>query len=132
MPTAAVVLAPEFLDRLVRFGGDKLLNSVIDIFLKEGPVRLDVARHGAASGNATVVRHALHSLKSSAAQLGAVQLSEYCGEGELLAMENASAALIAVAVTNVERAHAEARCQLMALQARRHGTSGKLSAESAA
>jgi HPt (histidine-containing phosphotransfer) domain-containing protein len=73
------------LDRLTRFGGAKLLNEMISLFLAAAPERIAVARAASASGNASGAELALHSLKSSCAQLGAMRMQRLSEEGELSA-----------------------------------------------
>jgi HPt (histidine-containing phosphotransfer) domain-containing protein len=73
------------LERLRRFGGDKLLREMIGIFLTNAPERLSTARSAVASDEAEVVERALHSLKSSSAQLGALRMQVLCERGEKLA-----------------------------------------------
>lgn len=70
------------LDRLRRFGGGKLLNQMIALFLTAGPERIGAARAGLAAGDAKAVEMALHAFKSSSAQLGAMQLQRLCERGE--------------------------------------------------
>lgn len=70
------------LDRLRRFGGGKLLGEMIALFLAAAPERLGLARAAAARGDAKDVELALHSLKSSAAQLGALQMQRLSDDGE--------------------------------------------------
>jgi len=76
---------PEALERLRRFGGDKLLGDMISLFVAAMPQRLAAARGGLARGDAHAIEHELHALKSSAAQLGALRLSRLSAEGERLA-----------------------------------------------
>lgn len=73
---------PAALDRLVRFGGEKLLASMIDVFRTNGRERLDSAQSALASGDVAAAKLAFHSLKSSAAQLGAMKLSGLCADAE--------------------------------------------------
>lgn len=73
------------LDRLRRFGGGKLVGEMIALFLSAAPERVGAARTGHESGDAPAVEMALHSLKSSAAQLGAMQLQRLSERGERLA-----------------------------------------------
>ena len=73
------------LDRLRRFGGDKLVRSMSAVFLEHVPARLDAARGGLEARDPEPVRDALHALKSSAAQLGAQRMSALCAEGEAIA-----------------------------------------------
>jgi HPt (histidine-containing phosphotransfer) domain-containing protein len=48
--------------------------------------RLAAAEAGLSAGNASATANALHSLKSSSAQLGAARLSELCEQGETIAI----------------------------------------------
>ena len=73
------------LDRLRKFGGGKLLNDMIALFLVAAPERLEASRNGLASNDAPAVEMALHSLKSSSAQLGALRMQKICERGEALA-----------------------------------------------
>lgn len=70
------------LERLRRFGGGKLLTQMIALFLEAAPTRLEAARSGVERGDASAVEMALHSLKSSAAQLGALRMQRLCERGE--------------------------------------------------
>jgi HPt (histidine-containing phosphotransfer) domain-containing protein len=73
---------PAALDRLKRFGGGKLLGEMIALFLVAAPERIGTARSAAAQGDAESAERALHSLKSSAAQLGALRLQRLSELGE--------------------------------------------------
>ena len=76
---------PAALDRLRRFGGGKLLVEMIRLFLESGPQRVAAMHTGLAQGDSESVERALHSLKSSAAQLGALRLQRLAERGERLA-----------------------------------------------
>ena len=76
---------PEAVARLERFGGRKLLNEMIALYLSSAPDRLSAAAAGVAASDAAATEDALHALKSSSAQLGAVRLSRLCEQGEALA-----------------------------------------------
>jgi two-component system sensor histidine kinase/response regulator len=76
---------PAALTRLQRFGGIKLLDEMIALFLESAPGRLSIAERGLGRGEASTVEDALHSLKSSSAQLGAARLSRLCEQGESVA-----------------------------------------------
>jgi HPt (histidine-containing phosphotransfer) domain-containing protein len=73
------------LDRLKRFGGVKLLGEMIGLFLQAAPERVQLARAALRRGDASEVERALHSLKSSAGQLGAMHLQRLSERGERLA-----------------------------------------------
>lgn len=70
------------LDRLKRFGGDTLLGKMIALFLEAAPTRLEAARDALARNQAADVELALHSLKSSSAQLGALRMQRLSAQGE--------------------------------------------------
>ncbi len=72
-------------DRLRRFGGGKLLSEMITLFLAAVPERLGAARNGLASGDVAAIEMALHALKSSSAQLGAMRMQRLSERGELQA-----------------------------------------------
>jgi HPt (histidine-containing phosphotransfer) domain-containing protein len=73
------------LDRLKRFGGGKLLREMIALFLAAAPERIAAVRLGQLAADAPAAELALHSLKSSAAQLGAMRLQRLSERGERLA-----------------------------------------------
>jgi HPt (histidine-containing phosphotransfer) domain-containing protein len=73
------------LERLRRFGGSKLLGEMIGLFLQAAPERVQGARAALKRGDTSEVERALHSLKSSAAQLGAMHLQRLSERGERLA-----------------------------------------------
>ena len=85
IPTGLPRTDPEALSRLERFGGPRLLSEMIALYLKSAPERLSAAAAGVAAGDTAAVENALHALKSSSAQLGAVGLSRLCEEGEAIA-----------------------------------------------
>ena len=70
------------LDRLRRFGGGTLLGRMIDLFLVAAEERIDTAARAGATGDLETVERALHSLKSSAAQLGALEMQRLSDQGE--------------------------------------------------
>lgn len=82
--------------RLRRFGGDALLFQMIDLVVAAAPGRLAAAREGVARGDAAAARAALHALKSSAGQLGAVTAQALCERGERLAGAGDVAAVAAL------------------------------------
>jgi CheY-like chemotaxis protein len=64
--------------RLQRPGAPSLLHKVVSIFLAEGPELLQTMRGAIATGDDTALLRAVHKLKSSGANLGAVKLAELC------------------------------------------------------
>lgn len=79
------LLDAEAIERLRGFGGNKLLRGMIELFLKNAPSKAAEAREALDCGDAAALRAALHALKSSAGQLGAVTVYRACVTGEELA-----------------------------------------------
>ena len=73
------------LERLKRFGGGKLLGEMIALFCSAAPERIGAARAGVAARDAHATEQAMHSLKSSSAQLGALRMQRLCEQAETLA-----------------------------------------------
>jgi HPt (histidine-containing phosphotransfer) domain-containing protein len=73
------------LERLKHFGGGKLLGEMITLFVQAAPERISAARAGLESNDAKATEMALHALKSSSAQLGALRMQRLCEQGEALA-----------------------------------------------
>jgi two-component system sensor histidine kinase/response regulator len=64
--------------------GDALLRRVLDAFLGDTPGHLQALRSALADSNSGMLRHAAHSLKSSAANVGADTLALLCKDMEQL------------------------------------------------
>jgi PAS domain S-box-containing protein len=64
--------------RLQRPGAPNLLHKVVSIFLADGPELLQTMRGSIGTGDDTALLRAVHKLKSSSANLGAVKLAELC------------------------------------------------------
>ncbi|GEM_PF-563484 len=79
------VVDQEAISRLRSWGGDALLGRMIGLFIELGPERTRALEEGAASGDMERVERAAHSLKSSAANLGADDLRERAGRLEAAA-----------------------------------------------
>ena len=74
------------LDRLVEWGGVKLLREMLRLFLENSRVRLNAMRGVLDSGgDLDEVHRGAHSLKSSAANLGAMRVSTLAGRLEEVA-----------------------------------------------
>lgn len=83
--TERALLDDAALGRLRDFGGDRLLRGMIDLFVRNAPLKAAEAREALDCGDAAALRAALHGLKSSAGQLGAVTVHQACVAGEELA-----------------------------------------------
>ncbi|MEE8349923.1 MAG: response regulator [Acidobacteriota bacterium] len=71
-----------------RIGGDPLLNKIIRLFLDLAPEKIKAAYEGEKNGDLEAVERSVHSLRSSAATIGAPILYELCGTLERLSAEN--------------------------------------------
>ncbi|MEW5756722.1 MAG: ATP-binding protein [Pseudomonadota bacterium] len=73
-------------------GGAALLRKIIGIFLDSSPQLVQAIKTAAETLDANALRAAAHSLKSNAANLGALRLAEICKELEHLGRNNTPAA----------------------------------------
>ena len=89
-PTAAVLDQRTLARLLDMIGGEESsLAELIDSFLGEAPVLLDALQTALARGNAEEMRRAAHTLKSSSADFGALELSARFREIETRARDGA-------------------------------------------
>lgn len=86
-PSELLALDRDRVRELQDLAGDDeaLLEELIDLFLSNAPDLLSQMRHAAEDEEANVLRHAAHTLKGSAGQMGAVRMEELCGIIENLA-----------------------------------------------
>jgi HPt (histidine-containing phosphotransfer) domain-containing protein len=73
------------LDRLRGWGGEKLLKEIVRLFLANSPARMDQIRTGMAQDDPLEVERGAHSLKSTAANIGATRVSELSSDFESVA-----------------------------------------------
>jgi HPt (histidine-containing phosphotransfer) domain-containing protein len=106
---------------LYRLGGNKLVGEIIDVFSVSAPMQIAAARAGAESGDSDAIRRALHALKSSAGQLGALRMQQRCEEGEALSSKGPSAELSQL-VLGLDAEYSVARQRLS--EVRRNGLNG--------
>ena len=79
------VIDKSALERIDKVGGADLVGKMIDIFLTNVPQRLATAREGQQRGDFKAIEQAVHSIKSSAGNMGADALQELAGRIEALA-----------------------------------------------
>jgi HPt (histidine-containing phosphotransfer) domain-containing protein len=79
---AIPVIDTAVLQRLRDLGGESLLARMIDLFLENAPTRVRAAGTAAVEDDAHALEHAVHSLRSSAANLGASRLQAMAGRIE--------------------------------------------------
>ncbi len=81
------------LERLRKMGGDEFLGELLDLFLEHAPKKLEEALTAEKKGDLEAVERAVHSLKSSAGNIGAEALMELAGQIEQLAEEQKGASI---------------------------------------
>ena len=96
-------LAAGALERLRRQGGPELVRSLLDSFRARTPARLDQARAALEAGDGAAAARVFHSLRSSAALVGAEAIEEaaqaaerFASSGDLAAARNGAADLAAL------------------------------------
>ncbi|WP_238333491.1 hybrid sensor histidine kinase/response regulator [Luteimonas marina] len=108
----ALVLDTDILDDLQAMLGEEV-DRLIDVFLDDTPRLIKALENAAAGPDYDALRDAAHSLKSSAANLGAMSLSAAAKRVELAAREK-SLERPAVAVALIANEFARARQQMLA------------------
>jgi two-component system sensor histidine kinase/response regulator len=96
--TQSTVLDHKIIERITalqRDGKPDLLAHLIGLFFASVPRLLSEIEFGLTAGDATLVRRAVHTLKSSSANLGGTALAKLCGELELHARDGALPAVAA-------------------------------------
>ncbi len=106
-------LDPRALVRLERQGGRAFVQEIVAVFCEDTPERLRLGRFGAESKDLDATRRAAHSLKSTAATLGAVRLQALSERIEALAARRQAAAVAAL-LNDWESSFASARRDLTA------------------
>lgn len=66
------------LARLIQLGGQQFASDLAAIYLDDMPLRITTAQTALRAGNAATLAKAVHSMKSSSAQLGATDLAALC------------------------------------------------------
>lgn len=81
------VIDPQALERLREWGGDKLAAQMVRLFLKNSGTRMDQIRQGIGAGDVDEAERGAHSLKSSAANIGAERLRTLATQVEAAALD---------------------------------------------
>lgn len=85
--TDSQIIDPQALERLREWGGDKLAGQMVRLFLKNSGTRMDQIRSGVDGGDLEEAERGAHSLKSSAANIGAETLRTLATRLESAALE---------------------------------------------
>lgn len=113
MMNAPIDLDPEALQRLQRLGGGKFTAEMIRLFVNYGGEKLAEARNALQAGDLTAVEKAVHPIKSSAGNVGAVRMQHLATQAEQQAKEGKAEA-VATLVNELEVAFQTVRTVLEA------------------
>ncbi len=111
MPTEPIIINLDTLGRLEGWGGLKLVNEMIRLFLENGPSRMDQIRTVLEDGDLDQPERGAHSLKSSAANMGAEHVRGIASKIELAASAG-EAESVRELLPDLEEAFAEALTEL--------------------
>ena len=82
------IIDPQAMERLKEWGGDKLAGQMVRLFLKNSGVRMDQIRQGCVAGDLAEAERGTHSLKSSAANIGAEIVRTFATRIESAALDD--------------------------------------------
>ena len=105
------VVDQEALERLKEWGGDKLMAQMIRLFLENSSGRMDQIRNGVNGGDVAEAEKGSHSLKSSAANVGAGTVRALAADVEAAAVAGDIGAVGDI-LPGLEIAYSEARAAL--------------------
>jgi len=111
MPTDATILDPAALERLEEWGGPGLSKEIVQLFLDHGPVRMDQIRGALDGEDLETPERGAHSLKSSAANVGAQHVQRVASEVEAAASDG-DLQRVRDLIPNLEQAYAQAAREL--------------------
>ena len=78
---------PATLNTVRKMGGDALVSNLLQLFRSNSVLLIEKLQEGITEQNAEAVRHAAHSLKSAAANVGGLHLAELARNIELAACD---------------------------------------------
>lgn len=113
--TQSSVIDPQALERLKEWGGDKLAGQMVRLFLKNSGTRMDQIRTGVNEGDPSEAEKGAHSLKSSAANIGAEKLRTLATRIESASLDENRDELKAI-LPELEAAYAAAIAELESIE----------------
>ena len=111
MPIDPTIIDPAALQRLEKWGGPSLSQEIVQLFLENGPLRMDQIRAAMDGEDLDVPERGAHSLKSSAANVGAQHVQRFASEVELAA-SGGDLQTVRDLIPNLEEAYAQATREL--------------------
>lgn len=109
------IIDPQALERLKEWGGDKLAGQMVRLFLKNSGSRMDQIRQGVEAGDLEEAERGAHSLKSSAANIGAEVVRTFATRVESASLENDLDAVRGL-LPDLEAAFSEAIAELQSIE----------------
>jgi HPt (histidine-containing phosphotransfer) domain-containing protein len=109
--TDSQIIDPQALERLREWGGDKLAGQMVRLFLKNSGTRMDQIRQGVGGSDLEEAERGAHSLKSSAANIGAELLRTLATRMESAALEGNTGDAETL-LPDLETAYADAMSEL--------------------
>jgi HPt (histidine-containing phosphotransfer) domain-containing protein len=109
------IIDPQALERLKEWGGDKLAGQMVRLFLKNSGTRMDQIRKGVSEGDLEEAERGAHSLKSSAANIGAELLRTLATRMESAALD-ANVEDARTLLPELEAAYADAMKELATIE----------------
>lgn len=113
--TDSQIIDPQALDRLREWGGDKLAAQMVRLFLKNSGTRMDQIRIGVDRIDLEEAERGAHSLKSSAANIGAETLRTLATRMESAALEG-NAHVAKTLLPDLESAYSDAMGALQRIE----------------
>jgi HPt (histidine-containing phosphotransfer) domain-containing protein len=104
-------LDPAALERLRRLGGDAFTLKMTSLFLSYGAQKIGEARRALDAANLADLANAVHPIKSSAGNIGAVQVQHFAAQLEQLALDSQAETLPSL-MANLEQAFASVKLEL--------------------
>jgi HPt (histidine-containing phosphotransfer) domain-containing protein len=111
----AQIIDRQALDRLKEWGGDKLAGQMLRLFLKNSGTRMDQIRDGAERGDPSESERGSHSLKSSAANIGAELVRALATRMESASLEQDVDEIRRI-LPDLETAYSEAMAELASIE----------------
>ncbi len=111
MPIDPTIIDPASLERLEKWCGTNLSNEIVQLFLENGPSRMDQIRAAVDGEDLDAPERGAHSLKSSAANVGAQHVQRFASEVELAA-SGGDLQTVRNLIPNLEEAYAQATREL--------------------
>lgn len=106
---------PQALERLREWGGPKLAGQMVRLFLENSGSRMDQIRTGTEAGDMSEAERGAHSLKSSAANVGAEILRTLATRVETAALEEDAGEAKRI-LPELETAYADAMRELAGIE----------------